>query len=97
MSLHKIIAATALMFTFGCTAHAHPNHRVKPTPQVSVSFHWVWIDGHRIGGHYANGHWVKRPGRHPHARHPDWRWIAGQYVGHGPHRHWVPGHWKRRR
>ncbi len=93
--LTKILITTGLMFSLGCTAHAHPRHAAPTANRVTVSFHWAWIDGRWSRGHYTKGHYAKRPGRHPHASHPDWRWIDGRWVGHGPHRHWVPGHWKR--
>jgi hypothetical protein len=95
--LTKILIATGLMFSLGCTAHAHPRQAAPHASRVTVSFHWAWVDGRWSHGHYTKGHYAKRDGRHPRAGHPDWHWIDGRWVGHGPHRHWVPGHWKRTR
>ena len=97
MSLPKIIGGIILMFSFVSPAFAHPNHRVNQATRVSVDFHWVWIDGHWSHNRYVKGHYVKRPGKHPRTHHSGWRWINGHYVGHGLHRQWVPGHWKRTR
>ena len=97
MSLPKIFTVAALMFAFGCTAHAHTRHSVKPAHHTSINVHWTWIGGHWSHGHWVKGYWTPRPGRHPRAHHSGWRWIDGHYVGHGPHRQWVPGHWKRTR
>jgi len=95
--LSKILITAGLMFTVGCTAHAHPRHATSRAAAASVNFHWTWIDGHWSHGHWNDGRWAKRPDRHPHVHHSGWHWIDGHWISHGPHSQWVPGHWKRTR
>ena len=56
---------------------------------------YKWIQGHW----YHNVHGVSyRSHSHgpPSARsHADSMWVQGHWAGHGPHRRWIPGHWRR--
>ncbi|MCA9411554.1 MAG: hypothetical protein KC944_10130 [Candidatus Omnitrophica bacterium] len=47
-------------------------------------------------GGFRTGHVDFHFGGHGHGHHHghfDRVWIPGYYIGHGCHRHWVPGHW----
>ena len=80
----------------GCAAHAHATSPRPPAVTATVNFHWAYVDAHWSHGRHVSGKWVRRPGSHPHAHRANHKWVPGHYVGHGPRRHYVPGHWSRR-
>ena len=105
MLSNKIIGAAVvglgLMFT--SSADAHPRHvHVKPKPVhvVKVTLGWSWVNatlfhrGYWVHPQYGKSHRSIHVGPPPQRPRAHAVWVHGKWVGKGPHRSWVPGHWR---
>lgn len=75
-------------------SHARPT-AVVVTPTVSVA--WTWVPqtrrhrGYWSHPNHGRDYGPNRPPARPNAHAV---WVSGRWVGHGPRRHWVAGHWR---
>lgn len=77
---------------------AKPHNRpavVVTTPAVTVA--WSWVPQTRL----HRGYWTHPthgrdygPNRPPARPNAQAVWVPGRWVGAGPRRHWVAGHWR---
>jgi hypothetical protein len=90
--MKRVLIMSALLLTAAVAPNQAEAARRPPAVTVAVAPAKVWVPAHQAWsvtlGRFitVSGQWKVPPRGASH-------WVPGRYVGHGPERRWVPGHW----